>query len=289
MMRGLSVVSRLMRSDWLWVVVTAPPLNGMGNPGGPSAPNPATFWPFRYSPDRRFLEFRRVIDANAALVPWRTGATGIGDVVFDRVAEGVAGVGGQHVGGAERDEARGHAAEPVLRNRVVGEQVADVAGAARGEPGAGRIVDGGHDAAASPATEVARVVRSGRNGQSLDVAAGAIAESLVSGEEERLVLAVVDLRDIDRAANGAAEIALLENRGLVGKEAAGVHGVVAQFFEQIAVHGVGARLGGKRDRSGGAAEFGLHPVGFHGEFTDGIDGHGGEGRTRILIQAWKRC
>src|SRR4051812_16982971 len=110
-MRGVTVLSTLARIDVLLVVVTALPLNGIGNPGAPSGPKPATFWPFRKSTEARFLELimwstralplsqgERVVPVSVkkfstgspkALRPVVLGTISLGNKVRKRVATGL--------------------------------------------------------------------------------------------------------------------------------------------------------------------------------------------------------
>ena len=74
---------------------------------------------------------------------------------------------------------------------------------------------GGRD----PLAEIAVVHFRRRDREVTSVGAGAIAESFIGEEEKRLVLAVIDLGNPDRAAGGEAEIVLLVDG--IGDAAAG--------------------------------------------------------------------
>ena len=80
---------------------------------------------------------------------------------------------------------------------------------------------------------------------------------LFRDEEEGLVLAVVDLGNVDRAAEREAEDVVAVRRDVSAEKvvgvAVGVEVVVAQVLVGAAVNGVGSRLGDDVDLAGGIA------------------------------------
>ena len=102
----------------------------------------------------------------------------------------------------------------------------------------------------------------------------ATAIELVEGEEpESLILAVIDFRDDERAAEGAAPFVLFGWSADGGEEAASVELFVAEKFKGGAVELVGAGLHGEAgDAAHGVGVFGGVVVGDEFEFADGVDG-----------------
>lgn len=115
---------------------------------------------------------------------------------------------------------------------------------------------------------------------------GELAAAFVDVKEEGFVLAVVDLGDDERAAEAGAVFVALEGAELaaagVGEVAIGIHAAVAEEFEDAAVEGIGAGLGGDgEDAAAGAAVFGAVGVGLDTEFFDAFDG--GDGAVGVHV------
>ena len=226
-----------------------------------------------------------VIDLDAELVP-RVGV----DLVARRVGEVVADA--RQVGPHRRqlDHLAADAAEALDRDLVVRERIADEAGAVRVGPRRRRIVDGNQLAArVAPLREVAVVHRRDRDGDGLRRRRRLVAVGLVGGEEERLVAAVVQLRDHHGAAEHAAEIVLRDLRlgasERLAEEVVGVEGVVAHELEDLAAPLVGARARDEADRAAaGMAELRLEPVGVDRELGDGLDRRRVERRPEALLE-----
>ncbi len=103
------------------------------------------------------------------------------------------------------------------------------------------------------------------------------AESFVIGEEEELVLAVIQLRDQDRPTCGEPELILakltLLNSAGVFEEVRSIQFIVAQEFPDGAVESVGAGLDGGVENGGtGAAELGAEIGSLHFEFFHRVHG-----------------
>src|SRR5262249_48956347 len=97
-----------------------------------------------------------------------------------------------------------------------------------------------------------------------------VTEAFIGEKEEGLVLALVNLRDPNRAARAEAEIVLLINRArspaAVAEKAVGVQIVVAQEFIGAAVKIVRAGLGRKRHHAAaGVAVLRLESVRIQGD------------------------
>ena len=114
-----------------------------------------------------------------------------------------------------------------------------------------------------------------------------LAESLILGEEEGAVAAVVEMRDLDGAAEGDAKLVADEGRDAaragrrgVVEEVARVERGIAQKLERGAVHRVGARLGEDVGEAGRATpDFGGHPPRAGADLLDRIHVEVGESRS----------
>ena len=86
------------------------------------------------------------------------------------------------------------------------------------------------------------------------------------GKEKGLVF-------LDRSADRAAELIEVELFGIRGEKATRVEFSIAEEFEEAAVNGIGAVLGGDQHcRTGASAPFGRVIIGENFEFLDGVDG-----------------
>src|SRR5207253_4669083 len=95
---------------------------------------------------------------------------------------------------------------------------------------------------------------------------------VLDGEkEESVVAAVIDVRDIHRTSQGAAELISLQSVGGSGEEAQSVDRRVAMEFEERAMQGIGA---GARDcvdnAAGVTAVLRAEAVGLHAEFLQRV-------------------
>ena len=173
--------------------------------------------------------------------------------------------------GRRRIERPGERADPGKGNLVIGERQAAVV--VRPVLRGVRVVQLLQDTTAVyQATEIAAPHRHGRHFHQL---LGALAqrESLEGHEEERTVPSVINLRNPDGAADGAAELIANELRGLkvrrilAGSRDAEV--VVARGFEDRAVELVSAGFGGEDD-GGGRRKLGARVERLEPHFLNGV-------------------
>ena len=79
--------------------------------------------------------------------------------------------------------------------------------------------------------KVADALQRGRHGEAGERVGAAVAHAFVREEEEGAVVAVIDVRDVNRAAERAAELVAPQLGLLEGEEVAGIESVVADELE----------------------------------------------------------
>src|SRR3984957_14599579 len=166
-------------------------------------------------------------------------------------------------------------AEQRLRNDVAGENLPGVSAVSILDLGEGIVDRNRRCRRSDPFTEIAVVhLRSGDR-KSGAVGSGAIAETFVGEEEKCLVLAVIDLGNPDRTADGEAEIVLLINRvgdmGGVVEEVIRVEIVIAHELVRRAVELGGAGFGLEVPDAGPVSILCFVAAGIDGELIDGLD------------------
>ena len=119
-----------------------------------------------------------------------------------------------------------------------------------------------------------------------------LTKALILKEEKSFVVAVVELGQHKRAADGAAKFIAGKRRNAAGvhtvavvKEIASVERGIADEFEQAAVIVIGSGLGDDVGETGGAfADFGRHDAGTGLHFLDGVHIEVGEsGATKFRV------
>ena len=232
-----------------------------------------------------------VVELDAELVP------GVGlDLVTRRVGEVVAHARKIRPHRRERDHVARYLAEARERNLVVGKRIPHEARSVRIHACRRRIVDGDQVAVGvAPVREVAVVHLRGRNGRHHGRRGALVAVRLVGTEEERLVPAVVQPGNQDRAAEHATEIMLLERRfrtaGRLVEVVVRVELFVAVELERLPPPVVRARSRHEAHRPAArVAELRLEPVGIDRELVDRLDRRRVEGRPQPLLErgAWRR-
>src|SRR5262249_53132461 len=141
-------------------------------------------------------------------------------------------------------------AEPVRRNDVAGERIANEARATGIRPRGRRVID--QKLLVLAVDEVGEVpLEHFRRGHAGDVAraAGTIAEAFIRGEEEGAIAAVIQLWNPHRPAERAAEIVLAVDAFGRREEAARIDVVVADEVVRRAVNLVGAGFRSEADDS----------------------------------------
>ena len=226
-----------------------------------------------------------MIDPGAVLVPGSDAGPPIAEVIVGDT--GTRNVGHQ----LRRPEGKvvlRHRAETVLWNLVTIEGSAGVGLAIRAQSGGTRIVELHHEQLAVRTglfvvAEIAVIHLRQRNSPVPRRVAAPVAEPFVGGEEERLVPAVVELRQVDRTSKREPEIVLLEDGSALGEKAARIGGVVAHELEDVAMYVVASRLGGEGNDPHGAAVFGLHSRALHAELGDCVHRNRADRRALGLV------